>query len=209
MASRIGRHAGKAGWARKHWQFLVIAPALAIAFVALLVWEYMWSGEFLSKWVAAVTIISVPGALAAYFGKLGEKDRELRRQAEYEKKMISNNLRWEVRDTLNILKTTDDYWEASFGEKSIKLTNRFFNHDIYDGLVFSGKIGFLSNDLQQKTQNIFRRVKSHNQYLRRIIELQDESSQVPFRHCEILATYEKMLLSEMPQIMRELEAESG
>lgn len=47
--------------------------------------------------------------------------------------------------------------------------SRKFNHDFYDGLIFSGRINFLRLELQlqqqQQIQNIFCQIKTHNEYL--------------------------------------------
>ena len=208
MASGTGQHKGKTGRARKHRLFFVIVPVFAIIFAALLVWECMWSGEFLGKWAAAVTVLSVVGSPIAYFAKLNEKERDLRRREERGRKSVLNNLCWEMNDTLDALDTSHYLMRANRGTKSVTFTNQFLNHGVFDGLVFSGKTGFLMTAPQQQTQDIFQRVKYHNQYLQRVTELQNESSQAPFRYCEILATCEKMMRNEMPPIVRELEAES-
>ncbi|ABK76970.1 hypothetical protein CENSYa_0334 [Cenarchaeum symbiosum A] len=40
-----------------------------------------------------------------------------------------------------------------------------FNHDFYDSMISSGMINFLEPQLQQSIQNLFRIIKSHNNYL--------------------------------------------
>ena len=208
MASRTERRMGKAGRPRKRWRFPAIVAALTIVLAALLMWEYMWSGEFLGKWAAAVTIISVGGSPIAYFARQSEKDGELRRQVDFDRKMISANLREEVRRTLGTMNDPNHLMEASLGKKTVKFTNQLLHHGINDGLVSSGKIGFLSTDLQQEIQDVFQRIAYHNSYLQHVL-IPSEPQHVRFRYCEILAGYEKVLLRKMPQIVRGLRAETG
>ena len=163
MAGVAEPRAGGAGQAGKRWPLFALAAALAIALAAALaaapIWEYARSGELLGKLAAAVTVLSVVIAPIVYFAKLGRKERDLRRQAEVEKKMMSDNLRGEMSDALDAPSDPDFLREASFEKKSAKFANRLLNHGTYDGLVFSGKIGFLRADLQQETQDVFQLVK--------------------------------------------------
>ena len=48
------------------------------------------------------------------------------------------------------------------GEKITTYTNRFLNYELYDSLVYSGKITFLKFALQQPLQNIYQKIKNHN-----------------------------------------------
>ncbi len=52
-------------------------------------------------------------------------------------------------------------------------TMTFMNYDMYDSLIFSGEIQVLDYELQQKIQDIFRRIKNHKEYLKYTAELRD------------------------------------
>ncbi len=91
-------------------------------------------------------------------------------------------------------------------------TNRFLNHDIYDALIFSGKIGFLRYESQQQIQDVFQKIKYHNYSLKYIAELWvgNDINEIPkntIPHYQLLARDEKLLLNEISIIMKKLKDE--
>lgn len=183
-----------------------VGTVALLAVIPLMLWPYMWEGDFLSKWSAAATILSVIGAPVLYFMKAGEKEKELEKISKDENKRASQNLYLELKDTLETFE-----WKHTLkltnGEFSF--VNRFWNHDMYDGLAASAKMGFLRSDLQQRTQNVFKPIKLHNQYLHRVLELQDTKKSDLSRYYEILEDYEAYLKDEIPKLMTELKKEAG
>lgn len=90
-----------------------------------------------------------------------------------ERRRISRNLYGKLTDTLDTLelrhgKEAESLYEVNVGDKEDKetylFTNRFFNHDVYDSLVRSGKINFLKYELQQQVQNVFTMINTTATY---------------------------------------------
>ena len=94
--------------------------------------------------------------------------------------------------------------------------NRFFNHDFYDSLIFSGKINFLEPDLQQQIQNIFHMIRQHNEYLEitqrvRLAKQKhfDDQTQLPkevYFYYIGMNRYEKELTKSIPDMMKKLNS---
>ena len=194
----------------------VIIIGIFVCVVLLLFsWPYMWEDDFLGKWASVVTILSLVGIPIAYFSNQDKKEKEQKQEKVDERNLASRNLYGELRDALISLegeKYPEYLLDVNIDNKTMTFTNRFLNHDMYDGLIFSGKISFLRYELQQKIQDIFKKIKHHNHYLRYISELQDkdESDTIPkntFRYYELLDKDEKSLLIEIPDIMKKLKAE--
>ncbi len=167
-------------------------------------WDYMREGEFLGKWASAITVISVAVSPIWYFwtryqDKKDEQDR------------ASRNLYGELKDALDGLddtKYSDDVVTITFNEKSPVFMNRDMNHDIYDSLVSSGKINFLTYELQQGIQDIFRRIKQHNYYVTLVMELSDKENRVnkkALKYCISMESTEDKLLRDIPDMMKKLE----
>lgn len=124
-----------------------------------------------------------------------------------ENKRASRNLYLELENTLEALRSKENVWESTDG--SVRFVNKFWNHDIYDGLAASAKLGFLRDDLQQRTQDAFRQIKLHNQYLRGVLEFQSTDRADLFLYCKTLEGYETFLRYEIPELVAELKKESG
>ena len=176
----------------------------------------MWEGEFLSKWAALATILSLVVVPITYFLRQSEKETEIRQKEDAEKNRTCRNLYGELSDTLDAIKGKqypEDLLDVTFKDRTkITYTHRFLNHDIYDSLIFSGGIRFLKYELQQKIQDIFNMIKRHNRYLEIIIENQeqmedDNVSKVTKKYFKLLDKYERQLLKLIPQMMSELEGE--
>ena len=191
----------------------IITVAAIVGVVAMLAcltqWDYMWDGEFLGKWASAINIISLGAGIPIYLLKK-------RQDREDEKKYISRNLHAELKDALDCL-DYEKYKECNcrieFDEntatgknktKVISFINRNFNHDIYDSLIGSGKINFLDCELQQKIQDIFKRIKEHNYYLKYTNKLDDatDAKYIPF--FKWMEDSENELLRTIPDILKRL-----
>lgn len=135
-----------------------------------------------------------------------------------ERTRISRNLYGELKDTLDTLESRKHPGypvmkvevETDDGQKHTHTyTNRFFNHDVYDSLVSSGKINFLKYELQQIVQNIFKMIKQHNEYLSTIMDVCDHASSKTSlaSYYAIMDEYEQDLMGQIPNILIKLEKE--
>ena len=184
--------------------------------MAFLSWPYMWEGDFLGKWASVVTIFSPVGIPVAYFLKQSEREGAKKQQENDERDRASRNLYGELSDALNAIKGEKlpaDLLTLKTGEKALTFTNRFLNHDIYDSLIFSGKVSFLRWELQQKIQDIFKRIKHHNDYLKLVIEIMAkyEDADIPMdaiKYYELLDNDEEFLIMKIPNMMGKLKKKS-
>ena len=90
---------------------------------------------------------------------------------------VSKSLHEELKDALSALDGTAGRQVMMIIVKGVKkyYTLTFMNYDMYDSLIFSGEIQALNYDLQQKIQDVFRRIKSHKEYLKYAFELSDNA----------------------------------
>ena len=186
----------------------IVVGAAVVTAICFTSWSYMWEGEFLSKWSAVATILSVIGAPVLYFIKMNEKEKELEMVARDERQRTSSSICGEIGDALEIIKNDKYRCFVVYGSKKVFFVNRFLNHDVYDGLAASAKISFLRPNLQQYTQHVFQRIRLHNHYLHHIIELQDTQSADLERHYKLLEEYEAYLQKEIPRLAHELKKSS-
>ena len=176
---------------------------------------YMWENNSLGNWASVGTILSLVLIPIAYFYKLNEKEKEQKQQIIKEQKLASRNIYGELLDAYEAIygkKYPKDLLEIEFENKIVVFTNRFLNHDLYDGLIHSGKISFLIYELQQPIQDIYKKIKNHNYYIRHTYELQDKDqtdkiSKNIFRYYELLGDDEERLLEEIDMIMKKLKNE--
>lgn len=134
-----------------------------------------------------------------------------------EKMRTSQNLYLELWDTLRSLdynKSPEDfgrvYLEDHAGRKALYFMSRSLNHDFYDSLISSGKINFLEPELQQPIQNIFKRIKMHNEFLDIVKRMQDQqdSGSVPeqaYQYYKWMDEHEVYLSREIPSMMKKLQ----
>lgn len=133
-----------------------------------------------------------------------------------EKTRSSRNLYLELRDTLTSLdydKFPDDFCHIEITENKNKrivyFMNRSLNHDFYDSLIFSGKNNFLEPNLQQLIQDIFKRIKMHNQFIEITRHMKEEQSDysVPKKayYYEWMDENEVRLKKEIPEMLSRLE----
>ena len=180
-------------------------------------WPYMWEDEFLSKWASVVTILSLIGLPVAYFTKQDQKEKERLEKETEERKLASKNLYGELQDafySLDRTKYPEDACSLEITEKGEKkevfFMNRDFNHDFYDSLIFSGKINFLRHELQQEIQDVFKRLKTHNNFLVLVMNMQDEEkdnviSVKTWKYYKWMDKSEVRLLNEIPDILEKLK----
>lgn len=203
------------GICKNQTTFGILIGVSAIIVLISIFQPYMWKDDFLGKWASLVTILSLVVIPATYFSKLDKKEKDQQQEIIDERNLASRNLYGELHDALVAMdgkKYPKDLLDVKINDKTMTYTNRFLNHDMYDGLIFSGKISFLRYELQQKIQDIYKKIKHHNYYLRYIAELhdKDESTIIPestIRYYELLDKDEKSLLIEIPFIMKKLKDE--
>ena len=132
--------------------------------------------QAIGNYASIATTLVVIYSVIKYF-KNRNKDR----------KQASKNLYLELKDTLRSLdgqKHESDSYGVNIKNKEGKnekvyFINRDFNHDVYDSMVFSGRINLLEPELQQPIQDIFKRIKIHNRYLTATREMGTLDDPVP------------------------------
>lgn len=131
-----------------------------------------------------------------------------------ERSELSKNLHAELQDALHALDGTDKRQIMEIEVNSVKkyYTLTFMNHDIYDSLVFSGRINSLNHGIQQDIQNVFRMIKGHKEYLKLIMQLNDIAAindknilNTTGPYYDILDKYEYALLDRIPTLLKKLE----
>ena len=167
----------------------------------------------LSNIASVATIVLFCLGLISYRTNSKRLEKERKHQVAEERKMASTNIYIELEyalDGLNMDKHPDE--AMSFKIKDGQNTffmNRKFNHDFYDSLAFSGKIGFLKPGLWQKIQDIFGHIKDHNEILRITAGMRDElGDRIPPKAYEYYVWpdgCEQKLTRTMPKIQEELK----
>lgn len=93
-------------------------------------------------------------------------------------------------------------------KKEYFFMNRTLNHDFYDSLIFSGRINFLRPELQQRVQNIFRQIKTHNEYVSLVLKMNDETGKIPeksYKYYAWMDDNEAKLLRDIPDVLKKLK----
>ena len=131
-----------------------------------------------------------------------------------ERQETSKSLHEELRDALESLDGTKgrQVMKIKIGNVDKYYTLTFMNYDMYDSLIFSGQIQSINHDLQQKIQDIFRRIKGHQEYLKYTSQLRDNAKlndkdmdETTTPYYSLIADYESELEELIPPIMKELE----
>ena len=166
----------------------------------------------LTNWASVATVIALIVAPVKYFNDVKVKEKERIKKEDDERSRISRNLYGELHDALKGLdekKHEKDFRVLTMKDKEdVYFMNRFFNHDIYDSLINSGKINFLTYELQQEVQDIFTRIKKHNYYLTLTSEITDREKTITesvYSYYELMGNYEKQLLKDIPDMMERLK----
>jgi len=127
---------------------------------------------------------------------------------------VSKSLHAELKDALNALDGTAGRQVMEIEVNGVKkyYTLTFMNYDMYDSLIFSGEIQVINYDLQQKIQDIFRRIKSHKESLKYAAELGDKAKlydkkmdETTLPIYEHIADIESELEKLIPEAINELE----
>jgi len=127
---------------------------------------------------------------------------------------VSKSLHGELKDALDALDGTSkrQVMEIEIGGIKKYYTLAFMNYDMYDSLIFSGRIQSINHNLQQKIQDIFRRVKGHKEYLKLTMQLRDTAAindkditNITDPYYCLIADYESELEEMIPPVMEELE----
>ena len=171
-----------------------------------------FGNDALNNWASLATIIALIVAPVKYFNDVRIRENEKYRKEEEERSRISRNLYGELHDALDGLdeqKHEQDFKVLKMPNKEdVYFMNRFLNHDIYDSLINSGKINFLTHELQQEVQDIFSMIKKHNYYLTLTSEIQDREKKITesaYFYFELIGKYEKELLEKIPDMMTKLK----
>ena len=153
------------------------------------------------------TLLAVVVSVAIYFW---------RKKAE--RSRASENLYLELKDALASLdgkRFSEDVYYTSIkdqtgSDKTVYFMSRDLNHDFYDSLIYSGKINFLDPSLQQRVQDTFKRIKTHNKYVDMVLEMWERNNGIvpvaAHRYCEWVDYTEKRLRRELPEILQSLQS---
>ena len=168
---------------------------------------FMSSNYELTNWTSVITAGAVVTAPIAYVIKRWHTNNTLRKE-------ISHSLYEELKDCMGAIdqNTKREVRKIIIDKEEKYYTLTFMNHDMYDSLIFSGKIQAINVHLQQKIQDIFRKIKLHHQYLEYVTKLRDDAKlnnvnidETTLPYYGMLADYECELLESIPIVMEELE----
>jgi len=136
----------------------------------------MWAGEPPSKRASAVTTMSLIGAPIAHFAKQNQRENGARmRRDAWRRRTSTGGLQDALEGPDGELYRDDALSFRTEDDREMFFMNRNLNHDFYDSLAFSGKINFLRPELQQHIQNIFRQIKTRNEFLALARKMRDEA----------------------------------
>jgi hypothetical protein len=80
----------------------------------------------------------------------------------------------------------------------------YMNHKGFEGLVNSGDFNQIDHKLQQPIQDIYGKIDIHDEYVKKIVELENGSTKEE-EYVLILNGNEKNLLASIPPVMKELD----
>ena len=131
-----------------------------------------------------------------------------------ERKTISKSLCTELQNVMHVLDGTikRQVMEVDVKDKKMYYTLAGMHYDMYDSLIFSGKIQLLDDVMQQKLQDVFRMIKKRQEYLHHILLLRDQSKihnadidEIADPYYEPLANHESKIGQLIPKIMKEIK----
>jgi len=119
---------------------------------------------------------------------------------------LFKNLHEELKDSLESLNGTLDRKTIQYeiNGKNVNYKHIYMNHAVFDALVNSGDFNHINDKLQQPIQDIYAKIKLHNDYVKKIAELEN-NSQYQEEYASILNGYEKESLREIPPMMDKLK----
>ena len=131
-----------------------------------------------------------------------------------EKKTISESLYVELQDSIQSLKgaAKRQVMEIEVEGETMYYTLASLHYDMYDSLIFSGKIQLLDKTIQQEIQDVFRIIKEHQDYLRYTFLLRDQSKihnadidKITDSYYAMIAEDELKIEQLIPKIMKKLK----
>ena len=171
-----------------------------------------WLEFFVNNNPLLVNIASLLTALAVVIAPLSYVIK-ISWSKRTEKTTISRTLCEELENAMKALdgRAKRKVMEIKIGEKKRYYTLTFMNYDIYDSLIFSGKIHTLDIRLQQSVQDIYRRIKGHQEYLKYAAQLMNSAKlqginidKTVLPYYRLVADYEEELDDMIPQVMKKL-----
>ena len=183
------------------------AMAVVIAIMATVsahYWDYVWCSDCLAEWASLVTIFSLGIAPFWYLLK-----REVDKRTEMT--TISTGLYLELADARDGLDEDrhDDLMAVRMSDgTSAFFMNRMFNHNMYDSLIYSGRINAVRAELQQQAQDVFQLIKDHNAALRRMRDFENsKGGDLDEEHYRHLDKTDSNLRRRIPALMVVLKRE--
>jgi predicted PurR-regulated permease PerM len=121
-------------------------------------------------------------------------------------KEIYKRIHGELKDSLDSLDGTLDRTTIQYkiNGKLINYKHIYMNHKVFEGLVNSGDFNQIDHKLQQPIQDIYGKIDIHDDYVKKIVELENGSTKED-EYVLILNGNEKELLSSIPLVMKELK----
>lgn len=95
-------------------------------------------------------------------------------------------------------------FECEIDGKKIYYKHIYMNYQVYDGYINSGDFNKIDHIIQQPIQDIFGKIKIHNEYVKKIVASElDPCDNLDY--VSILNETEKELLNDIPPIMLKLK----
>lgn len=180
----------------------VIAVILAIIVGYLVEWD-------LTKLVEANTIIAyflIGGIIASLaYGWKPRLDNFFDKNKDNDKELLKK-LHEELKDGLDSLNGTLDRITKQFeiNGKKVNYKHIYMNYKVFEGLVNSGDFNHIDHKLQQPVQDIYGKINIHNEYVKKIVELESDSAKED-EYVLILNGCERELLNDIPHLMEKLK----
>ena len=126
-----------------------------------------------------------------------------------DKREFCKKIHDELMDTLNSLNGMlgRETKEVIIDNKKIHYKHVYLNYLVFDTSINSGEFNLIKSNLQQSIQDIYGKIKIHDEFVRKIVNIELDPEQilvVPDDYYIILNKHEKEMLQEIPVILTKL-----
>lgn len=194
---------------RLAWAVAAMAGA-SLALLGAVALLATYAGAGLDDTASAVTIVLFVASPSAYAVRvLWNRNEEKKRALGIAYRELGNA--WDGLDREKYASSVVRF--VTRGGEDAYFMRRKLNHDLYDSLVFTGKLALISRWLQQLVQDAYSLIKMHNdgviQLQRLSYETKQELPEEALPICESLRDIEEELRVLIPKILGRLEADAG
>ena len=184
---------------------MMVVIFASVSIVYLIGLQHMLEKE-LQTMASVVAVISIIVAIPTYLLKKSKEDGD-------ETDRVSRNLCGELAEGLDGI-SAEKYPEQAVVVKlpdgsKVSYMNRHLYHDVYDSLVYSGKINLFPSKTLQDVQSIFTSIKNHNYYLKYAREIKDAAKDnyvhKAMKYYKDMEAIEKGLAKAIPAMVKKLE----